>query len=74
MEAVIGIRMEPAIAIPHRRNIAFDNGADPDSGEFPEETAHGRSEARSRSRAHRPRSRMLTGRMALNSLSAPADS
>jgi hypothetical protein len=29
-----GIRMQPAIAILHRRNSAFDNRAHPDFGEF----------------------------------------
>jgi hypothetical protein len=33
--AMTGICTETAIAIPHRKNVAFDNGKDPDSGEFP---------------------------------------
>jgi hypothetical protein len=36
-----GILMLPAIAIPHCRNIAFDNETDPDSRDFPEDPTHG---------------------------------
>jgi hypothetical protein len=32
---MVGIRKKPAIAIPHRRKIAFENGTDPDSERFP---------------------------------------
>jgi hypothetical protein len=32
IKAMAGILMSPAIAIPHRRNIPFDKGTDPDSG------------------------------------------
>jgi hypothetical protein len=52
-QAMTGIRMQPAIAIPHRRNIVFDNATDPDSSEFPEDIAHTQSDHRSRSRAIR---------------------
>jgi hypothetical protein len=32
-----GIRMQPAIGIPHQRNIAFENRVDPDFGKFSED-------------------------------------
>jgi hypothetical protein len=38
------VRMQPAIVIPHRRTIAFDNGADPHSGNLPEDPAHTQSD------------------------------
>jgi hypothetical protein len=40
------IRMQPAIAISHRRNIAFDDGAEPDSGEFLEDPTNTNPEPR----------------------------
>jgi hypothetical protein len=51
MEAMTGIRSSQAIAIPHQRMIAFDNGTDPDFGEFPEDPAHIQSDSRSRTLA-----------------------
>jgi hypothetical protein len=44
-----GICMQPAVAIPRGRNIAFDNKTDPDSGEFIEGSAHTHSDLRLRS-------------------------
>jgi hypothetical protein len=49
-EAMTGIHIQPVIAIPHRTNIVFDNGTDPESGEFPEDSAHAQSDPRSRLR------------------------
>jgi hypothetical protein len=72
-----GILMWPAIAVPHRRYSAFDNGTDPDSGEFPSNPAHTQSDLRSkaiRNAADGPPSRPLMERTALKSLSADADS
>jgi hypothetical protein len=70
-QAMTGIRMQPAIAIRHRRNITFDNGTDPDSGKFPEEPARPPSDPQSRAirnPADKPRSRTLAERTALKKL------
>jgi hypothetical protein len=78
-EAITSIRMEPTIAIPHRKKIAFDNGTVPNSGKFPEDPGHTQSDLRSRPRsirnaADRPRFRTFTTWTALKSLSAQVDS
>jgi hypothetical protein len=52
-QAMAGILTSRAIAIPHRRKIACDNGTDPDFSEFSEDPAHTPSDPRSRSRAIR---------------------
>jgi hypothetical protein len=71
MEAMAGIHNSPVIVIPHQRKIAFDNGTDPDFGEFPDDPAHTQSDSRSRTiqnAADRSRSRTLANRTALKNL------
>jgi hypothetical protein len=77
MEAMTGIRSSPAIAIPHRRKIAFDIETDADFGEFPEGPAHSQLDSRSRAKrnaADRSCSQMLAERTALKILPAQDDS